>query len=162
MKLIFKQKMFSWFDSYNVYDENNNLVYEVKGQLAWGHVVKIFDRNGKEVGKVDEKVISLVPKFEIFENGKKIGYIKRKLISVFGPSYDIDFKGWKAEGNILEWNYRIKDEHNNTIAKVSKEFLHLTDTYSLDIANSHDALHVLMFVIAIDAEKDTREDHYKQ
>lgn len=159
MKLLFKQKMFSWFDSYTVYDEHKNKVFEVKGQLSWGHLLKIYDSNGHELGKIDEKVISLTPRFDIIENGKRIGSIKRKIISLFGPSYDIDFKGWKAEGNIFEWNYTIKDKKNNKIAKISKEFFHLTDTYSLDIVNPNDALYVLMFVIAIDAEKCSREQH---
>lgn len=47
MKLLFKQRVFSWLDSYDVYDENGNKVYEVKGQIAWGHCQKIFDNNGE-------------------------------------------------------------------------------------------------------------------
>ena len=37
MKLLFKQRLFSWFDSYDIYDEAGNTVYVVKGQLSWGH-----------------------------------------------------------------------------------------------------------------------------
>lgn len=37
MRLLFKQRLFSWFDSYDIFDENNNVVFTVKGQLAWGH-----------------------------------------------------------------------------------------------------------------------------
>jgi len=36
MKLLFKQRAFTWFDSYDIYDENENTVYVVKGQLSWG------------------------------------------------------------------------------------------------------------------------------
>lgn len=43
MILRFKQRFFSWFDSYDIYDENGNTVYVVKGQLSWGHCLKIFD-----------------------------------------------------------------------------------------------------------------------
>ena len=43
MKLLFKQRAFAWFDSYDIYDENENTVYIVKGQLSWGHCLKIFD-----------------------------------------------------------------------------------------------------------------------
>ena len=35
MKLLFKQRLFSWFDSYDIYDEFGNTVYVVKGQLSW-------------------------------------------------------------------------------------------------------------------------------
>lgn len=38
MKLIFKQRFFSWFDSYDIYNEEGNIFYKIKGQLAWGIV----------------------------------------------------------------------------------------------------------------------------
>ena len=31
MKLLFKQRVFSWFDSYDIYNEAGDAVYEVKG-----------------------------------------------------------------------------------------------------------------------------------
>ena len=34
MKLLFRQRFFSWFDSYDIYDEDGNTVYVVKGQLS--------------------------------------------------------------------------------------------------------------------------------
>ena len=33
MKLIFKQRLFSWFDSYDIYYEDGTTAYTVKGQL---------------------------------------------------------------------------------------------------------------------------------
>ncbi len=33
-KLLFKQRLFSWFDRYDIYDETEQTVYVVKGQLA--------------------------------------------------------------------------------------------------------------------------------
>ena len=157
MKLLFRQRVFSWLDSYDVYDENGNKVYEVKGQIAWGHCQKIFDNNGKELGKIQEQKIAITPTFTVSTGGKKIGQIKRKMVSFLRPSYDINYNGWKLDGNITEWNYKIKDSNNNIIATIRKELLNLTDTYSLDIVNPNDALSVLMFVIAIDAEKSSRK-----
>ena len=52
MKLLFKQRLFSWFDSYDIYDEAGNTVYAVKGQLSWGHKLAIYDAYGNEVGMV--------------------------------------------------------------------------------------------------------------
>ena len=43
LKLLFKQRLFSWFDSYDIYDEAGNTVYVVKGQLSWGHKLVIYD-----------------------------------------------------------------------------------------------------------------------
>ena len=50
MKLLFKQRLFSWFDSYDIYDEFGNTVYVVKGQLSWGHKLVIYDADGNEIG----------------------------------------------------------------------------------------------------------------
>ena len=33
MKLLFRQRFFSWFDSYDIYDENENTVYTVKAGI---------------------------------------------------------------------------------------------------------------------------------
>jgi uncharacterized protein YxjI len=158
MKLLVKEKMLSWLDSYNVYFEDGKKAFEVRGQISWGRCQKIYDADGKEVGKVDEKIISLTPTYIISSHGKKIGSIKRKLVSLIGPSYDIDFKGWHVDGNIMEWNYTIKDSKKQVIAKIRKELFNLTDTYSMEISNPNDALYVLMFVIAIDAEKSLRKE----
>ena len=34
MRLLFRQRLFSWFDSYDIYDEAGNTVYTVEGKLA--------------------------------------------------------------------------------------------------------------------------------
>ena len=35
MRMYFKQRLFSWFDSYDIFDEEGNTLYVVKGQLSW-------------------------------------------------------------------------------------------------------------------------------
>ena len=55
MKLLFKQRLFSWFDSYDIYDEFGNTVYVVKGQLSWGHKLVIYDADGNEIGMVVQR-----------------------------------------------------------------------------------------------------------
>lgn len=157
MKLFFKQKMFSLLDSYDVYGENGKVAYKVNGQLAIKHKLKIYDSQGNELGEVSEKMISITPTFDLYENGKKIGSLKKKMFKLFGSAYTIDSLGWTAKGNFVEWDYSIQDSKGNRVAKIGKQLLNLTDTYVLDIANPQDALHVLMFVIAIDAEKCSRD-----
>ena len=67
MKLLFKQRFFSWFDSYDIYNEDGQVIYQVEGKLSWGHKLVIYDQNRNEVGTVLEKVITLLPKFEIYK-----------------------------------------------------------------------------------------------
>ena len=42
------------------------------------------------------------------------------------------------------------------MAVISKELFNLTDTYVIDVVNDSDALYALMFTLAIDAEKCSR------
>ncbi len=55
MKLLFKQRFFSWFDSYDIYDERGRGVFTVEGKLGWGHVLHVLDAGGRHVGTVREK-----------------------------------------------------------------------------------------------------------
>ncbi len=155
MKLLFKQKFFSWFDSYDIYNENGTPVYNVKGQLSWGHCLKIFNNLGKEIGTVKQVVLTFLPKFEIYLGSAYAGCISRDF-SLFKPSYNIDYNGWHIEGDFMEWDYTIYDTNNNIVAVVTKELFNFTDTYSLDIYDPANAILVLMFVLAIDAEKCSR------
>ena len=155
MKLLFKQRLFSWFDSYDIYDEAGNTVYTVKGQLSWGHCLKIYDVNGNEVGTVQERIFTMLPKFEIYEEEKYVGCISKEF-SFFKPRYNIDYNGWHVEGNFMEWAYDILNVSRRQVAQVSKQLFNWTDTYVIDVNHPQDALSTLMLVLAIDAEKCSR------
>lgn len=152
MRLIFKQRLFSWFDSYDIYDEAGNTVFTVKGQLAWGHCLKIFASDGAELGTVKEKVLTLLPKFELYLGDRYIGSVKKRF-TLFRNVYDIDCRGWTVNGDVFGWDYTVTSSSGDTVATVSKELFHLTDTYVIDVNNASDALCALMLTLAIDAEK---------
>ena len=56
----------------------------------------------------------------------------------------------------MEWEYSILDRSSYLIASISKELFHMTDTYVIDVQDPGNALDALMFVLAIDAEKCSR------
>ena len=66
MRLLFRQRLFSWFDSYDIYDEAGNTVYTVEGKLAWGHCLHILNAAGDHIGTVREQVLTFLPKFELY------------------------------------------------------------------------------------------------
>ena len=155
MKLLFRQRFFSWFDSYDIYDEQGRVVFTVEGQLAWGHCLHVLDGIGTHVGTVRERVLTLLPKFDIYLGETYVGCIEKEF-SLFHPRFDIDCKGWQIDGDFMEWDYAITDSGGREVARISKELFHLTDTYVIDVADGQDMLCVLMVVLAIDAEKCSR------
>ncbi len=155
MRLLFKQRFFSWFDSYDIFNEAGEVVYTVQGQLAWGHCLKIFDAAGQELGTVKEKIFTFLPTFELYLGEHYQGCIHKEF-SFFKPRFNIECNGWTVDGDWMEWDYRILDAAGREVAVVSKELFHWTDTYVLDIVQPQDALCVLMLVLAIDADKCSR------
>ncbi|MBR4020836.1 MAG: LURP-one-related family protein [Firmicutes bacterium] len=156
MKLILKEKILSILDSFNVYDENDDIYFKVKGKVALAHKTAIYDAKGREVGMVKEKIIDILPTFSLYKDGEKVGECKKK-ISVIKPKFEIDFNGWDIKGDWLEWDYSIVDKNGKPVAVISKKLLRLTDTYVIDVKKEEDALDALMVVLAIDAEKCRRE-----
>ena len=156
MKLLFKQRFFSWFDSYDIYDEVGNVVFTVKGKLSWGHCLRIYDANGNDLGEVVERVMTFLPKFDLYLGTERVGCISKEL-TFLKPKYEIDCNGWQISGDWLEWDYTITDEDGEAVATVTKEVWNLTDTYVIDVKRQEDALCTLMVVLAIDAEKCSRD-----
>lgn len=154
MKLLLKQKLFSWFDSYNVYDEYGETVFKVKGQLSFGHRLVVYDANGREIGMLKEKVFAFLPRFYMYVNGVEIGWIKKKF-TFFKPQFELNCNGWLVDGNFFEWDYSVY-ENNNEIITLSKEIFNFTDTYVIDVKRPEDGLLGLLIVLAIDAEKCSR------
>ncbi|MGI5856536.1 MAG: LURP-one-related/scramblase family protein [Candidatus Merdivicinus sp.] len=155
MKLLFKQRFFSWFDSYDVYDEEGNTVFTVQGRLSWGHRLEIYDRAGGYLGMVKEEVLTLLPRFALYAGDVCIGQI-RKEFTFFKPVFTLDCNGWEVRGDFLEWDYQVVDGPRE-IMSASKELFNWTDTYLLDIADPGNALLCLMIVLAIDAAKCSQD-----
>lgn len=156
MKLLFKQRFFSWFDSYDIYDENEETVYTVRGRLSWGHKLEIYDRNGEHRATLQERVFTFLPKFQIYIGDEYVGEIVKDF-TFFKPSFSIDCNGWQVDGDFWEWDYEIFSGER-TVATIQKELFRWTDTYCIDVENPDDALLSLMVVLAIDAVKCSQSD----
>lgn len=155
MKLLFRQRFFSWFDSYDIYDETGNTVFTVEGKLSWGHLLHVLDASGNHIATLKQRVLTFLPKFDIYIGDEYLGVI-RKEFTFLSPQFTVDSLGWTVGGEIFEWDYRITDGAGNAVATVSKELFHMTDHYIIDVVNARDALSALMVVLAIDAEKCSR------
>lgn len=150
MKLLIKQRVFSWSDTYDIYDEEGEVKYFVKAEfLSIGHRLHVFDRNGKELGIIREKVLTFLPVFEIEINGVIKGQIKQQF-TLLRAKYDVDYNGWYVEGDFLGWNYEVYSG-SEMVVNITKELLHWGDTYVLSFENPENELEGLFLVLAIDA-----------
>lgn len=152
VQLLFKQRIFSWFDSYDIYNETGAPVFEVKGKLAWGHLLEIYDTQGNPLGRVREEMLALLPRFALYLGGNCIGQIKKKF-TLLKPVFILDVCGWRVQGDFFEWEYDVLDATGNIVIHASKQLLNWADAYAIDVPDPRNALLAVMIVLAIDAAK---------
>ena len=150
MRLLIKQRVFSWTDSYDVYDESGNPRYFVKAEfLSLTHQLHVYDQYQNEIGVVSQRFFTFLPQFDIQMGGRVVGSIQKKF-SFFHPQYEVDCMGWRVEGDFLEWEYDVFKGCSRA-AHITKELFHWGDTYVIDFADPADEVMALLLVIAIDA-----------
>mgnify|MGYP001390668310 CR=1 FL=1 len=150
MKLLIKQHVFRWADTYDVYDEQQQPRYFVKGEVwSLGHVLHVYDAQRRELGVIRQRLLTWMPKFEIFLGGSLVGTLRREW-TLFRPRYVLDSHGWAVQGDFFGWDYDVLRQ-NGRVAHISKELFRWGDTYVLDIADPAAEQACLMIVLAIDA-----------
>ena len=151
MQLMIKQRVFSWADSYDVYDESGTPRYFVKAEFfSLGHQIHVYDKEtGEEIGSIHQKLFTLMPTFEIVINGRVQGTVRRKF-TFFSQNYEVDYRGWDVEGDFMGWDYRVM-QGSMEVMSISKELFRWGDTYTLRYTNPAHEMPGLLLVIAIDA-----------
>ncbi len=152
MKLILKQRVFSWLDKYDIYNENQEVMFHVQGKMAFGRKLEILNNTGTHVATIEQKIASLMPTYRMYLGGQEVGKIKKEF-TFFKPKFIVDYNGWDVEGDFWDWNYQIRSG-NNVVANIKKEFFVFTDAYIIDVADESNILEALMVVLTIDAIKD--------
>lgn len=147
---VMKQRIISLLDSYDVKNTDGDVEYTVKSRIAIGHNMEIYDRYGEMVGEIKEKIVSLLPNYEIYINGEYKGRVKKKL-SLF-QRFSLDYLGFNVEGDLLGFEYSVFDGERKVL-DVSKKLIAFADTYRLDIYDDNDTLVGLLIALAIDADK---------
>ena len=154
MKLMLKQRLLSWLDSADVFDEAGDAVFHVEGQLSLGQQFDIYDSYGCHVASLRRRVVSILPRFEITIGGVGCGDLCRELTRRC-PRYRLDHFGWVIEGNLTQWDYHIRTISGTPVARVSEELCSGTDAYGFEVVRSRDALAALLVVLAMDVEKSS-------
>ena len=158
MKLIIRQKRFTFKDRFRIEDQDGNDRYEVTGELIEASKkLHIKDMDGNEVAMIKEKMISFRPKFYLYINDELVGEIVKEY-TFFKARYHITGLDWKIKGDIQKLNYEIIED-DRKIAEVRKKFFAMSDTYLLEIDDDNNEIADLAAVLAIDyiVEKERRK-----
>jgi len=151
-RLFIKQKVFSWKDKFNVFDEYGNSIFYVEGEFfSLGKKLHIQNMNGEEIAFIHQKLLSFLPRFYISRYGADIAEVVKK-ITFFKDRYVVDEFGWEIKGDFLAHEYEFFFG-GRSIARVHKQWLAWGDTYAIEISDGADPVNVLCVVLIIDAVK---------
>lgn len=149
MKLFIKQKVFFFKDQFTVKNEAGEDKYKVEGKLiSIGKKLRVLDSNGTEVAYIEQKLMSLKPKYIVSQNDQQVAEIVKEF-TLLKPKYSIKGPDWKIEGNMWGHEY-VVSQQGVPVVSISKAMFTWGDSYALDIQESANEVMALACVIAID------------
>lgn len=154
MKLYIKQKVFSIGDSYNIYDEGQNPVFQVKQKLlALLPEFHIYAADGTELYTIKRK-IALFAKYEIYRNSGTSTELVSEINQKFNPLNPTlhangSMGNYEISGDLFGFSFDIKRD-GAFCGSVSKVILSWGDSYELNFADNEDTTFMATLVVAID------------
>lgn len=147
--MLFIKKSLSIKRGFTVYDEFDNKKYVVKTDaFTFGYpCIRLYDMQGREIGKVELTSKTGMGAYTIFLDGKKLGTLMRKMSVKI--KMDLSFNGWHLDGNFMQSNFVVTDKNGNQIMKFNEAFSS-RDTYVLEMDNRECEILGLLLVMAVE------------
>jgi len=153
MRYLMRERILSWGDDFTIKDADGKEAFHVDGKVfSFGDKLTFKDAGGNEVLRINQKLLSFGPLYEIVRGGETIAVVKKHLFTLFRARFTVDVPGpddLEARGNFLDHEYTFT-RHEREIARVSKKFFSLADTYAIDIDEGEDSVLVLAAAVVID------------
>lgn len=151
-KLYLKQKVFSWGDKFNVYNEFGEEVYRVAGEVfTLGKKLHVTDLHDRELAFIHQKLWSFKARYFISRDGVDVAQVVKE-ITFLKARYTVEEFGWVMQGNFSDHQYQIMNG-DSVVATISHKWFTWGDTYEIDVAPAEDVINVLCAVLIIDAVK---------
>jgi uncharacterized protein YxjI len=154
VRYVLKQKLLSWGDDYYIRDpDDGREIYRVDGKaISWGGQLSFRDLDGNELAFIKQKLLKLSPTYEIYRNGALAAVVKQELFALLHHRFVVDVPGpndLEARGDFLDHEYVFtRGEHE--VARVSKRWLSLSDTYGVETVAGEDDVLILASAVVVD------------
>jgi len=161
VRYLMRERILSWGDDFTIKDEAGREAFYVDGKVfSFGDKLSFRDRDGQEVALIDQKLLSFGPQYEIIRGGTTVAVVKKQLFTLFRARFTVDVPGpddLEAKGNFLEHEY-VFERDGRDVARISKKWLSLSDSYAIDINEGEDDVVILAAAVVIDLVSHPDED----
>ena len=165
MRFHIRERAWSLTEAFVVRDDAGQPVFEVRGKFFHiGDDLVMFDiRTGQELVHIKQRVLSLLPHYEIYRNGQLWASMHEQF-RLFGERFKIagaNGMTFHVDGDIWNWNFSVSDDNGNLLTQIGRQFSLFRDSYAVDVAQGVDAPFVIALAIVIDMvrEHHERRDH---
>ena len=148
-----RERMLSIGDDFWIEDGSGQRVFLVDGKaLRVRETLELKDAQGTILYTIKEKLVSIRDVMTIEKDGQPVATVKKALVSPLRERYNVEFANgtaWKVQGNIVDHEYEIEDP-GGRVAKVSKAWFRIRDTYGIEVAPEQDDAMALAVAIVVD------------
>jgi uncharacterized protein YxjI len=162
VRYMVRQRMFSIGDDYWITDEQGNRAFLVDGKaMSIRQTMEIKDPSGAVAASVHKKLMALRDSMEIERDGQVIATVRREMFSPLHHKSAVDLadgRTLEAVGNLTGREYDIRDG-SHTLARVSRAWFEIRDTYGVDVVPGEDDAMLLAAAVCLDRihhEEDER------
>ena len=153
MRYVLRQKMLAWGDDFTIRDERDEPAFYVDGKLlSLGSKLSFQDAARNELLSIRQKLLAWRPTYHLLRRGRLTAVVQRKLLTVFRPRFFIrvvDGPDLSVQGDLLGYDYAFTRE-GQEVARVSKKWFTLADTYGVEVAARQDPVLILACAVVID------------
>ena len=159
---VIRERMFRLGEDSDITDEAGQPVLHVDGKVMSlrGRLI-LQGPAGREIGQVHRRLAAVRPTYQITIDGKDVAEVRKHLFTPFGERFTIDVHGagdMEINGDLLDHEFTIERD-GRAVATISKRWLRVTTSYTVDVAPGEDDVLILASVLALDLAIDAEHDH---
>ncbi|MFF9274466.1 LURP-one-related/scramblase family protein [Streptomyces griseosporeus] len=164
MRYLVRERLLGIGDDYWIEDDRGEKVFLVDGKaMRLRDTFELKDTQGRVLIDVHQKMFALRDTMVIERDGEPLARIRRKRLSLLRNHYRVslvDGTELDVSGKILDREFAIEYD-GELLAVISRRWLHVRDTYGLDVVRE-DADPALLIAVAVCviqlAEKSDEDD----
>lgn len=162
MRYAVQEKLFSIGDDFWITDERGGKAFLVDGKvLRLRQTLDIQDPDGRVLVTVRKKLVAMHETMEIEQDGAMVATVRKALISPLHHRSVVDLADGselEAVGSVLDKEFEIR-AGTQVLARVSRAWFRIRDTYGVDVAPSLDDVLFLAIAVALDRIHHDDEEH---
>jgi uncharacterized protein YxjI len=163
MRFLVRDRILGFGEDYWIEDHNGNKVFLVDGKaMRIRDTFELKDTHGRVLIDIHKKMLALRDTMVIERDGEPLATIRRKRFSLLRNHYKVslvDGTELDVSGKILDREFGV-DYDGELLAQISRRWLHIRETYGVDIVreDADAALLIAVAVCVIHLAEKERED----